>query len=73
MAQIDAQTAQTQTATFQVEGVNEVVGNLLAAQQGMVQTVTALAQAAAGMNAPKTIEIVRDEQGRAAGAVVAPV
>ena len=42
------------------------------AQQGMVETVALLAQAAAGMNAPKRIELLRDEQGRAAGAVVQP-
>jgi Phage P22-like portal protein len=72
-AQIEAQTAQTQAGTFQVEGVNDVIANLMGAQQGMVQTVALLAQAAQGMNAPKRIELLRDAEGRAAGAVVAPV
>jgi hypothetical protein len=81
IAEIEARTQQTQAGTFQMEGVNEVVANLMAAQQGMAQTVTAaqqglvqtvgaLAQVAQGMNAPKRIDLLRDEQGRAAGAVV---
>jgi hypothetical protein len=79
-AQVDAQTAQTNAETEQTEGINEVVAGLMGAQQGMVQaqqgmvqTVALLAQAAQGMNAPKRIELLRDEHGRAAGAVVAPV
>jgi len=68
----DAQIAHTDAQTAQIEGPNEILASLIQASQGMAETVAALAQAAAGMNAPKRIELVRDAQGRAAGAVMVP-
>lgn len=79
--QIQAQTAQTQAGTEQTQGVNEAIAGLVQAQQGVQVALSEFAQAAAAMGAgaaaaaalsarPKQIEIVRDGQGRAAGAVV---
>ena len=62
-----ARTEQVTAETAQTQGVNEVIA-------GLVQSAGALAQAAQAVRAnaagPKTIELVRDAQGRAAGAVV---
>ena len=70
--QMGAETAQTEAGTAQTEGINEVVLGLGQAQQGIAIVLGELARAAQAMQAPKTIELVRDEQGRAAGAVVKP-
>jgi hypothetical protein len=70
--QIGAETAQTEATTAQTEGINEVVVGLGQAQQGIAVVLGELARAAQAMQAPKRIELLRDEQGRAAGAVVAP-
>lgn len=71
-AQTQAQTAQTEAGTAQTEGINEVVMGLGQAQQGIAVVLSELARAAQAMQAPKTIELVRDGQGRASGAVVYP-
>lgn len=81
VAQIDAETAQAQAGALQAqagavhaEGVNQVLGQLMQAQQAVTASAGSLSQAAAVMQGaattPKRIELVRDAQGRAAGAVV---
>jgi len=67
-AQVRAREAHAQTE--QREGINEMIAGLVQAQTGIEAAVGQLAQAAAAMQAPKSIELVRDAQGRAAGAVV---
>jgi Phage P22-like portal protein len=74
--QMGADTAQTEAGTAQTEGINEVVMGLGQAHQGIAVVLGELARAAQAMQAnaqaPKTIELLRDEHGRAAGAVVRP-
>lgn len=71
--QMGAETAQTEAGTAQTEGINEVVLGLGQAQQGIAVVLAELARAAQAMQAPKTIELLRDaETGQATGAVVSP-
>jgi predicted Zn-dependent protease len=84
VAHLKAPAAKAQLEIAQAEGVDQLLGQLLEAQQAMNETQQAmnatagtLAEATAVMRdveaavaAPKRIELVRDEQGRAAGAVV---
>jgi hypothetical protein len=58
----------------QQDGLNQAIGQLMQTQQAVMATAAALAEAARAMQAaagaPKRIEILRDADGRAEGAVV---
>lgn len=57
-------------AAVQADGVKDLLGQLTATAAALTEATAVLKGAS---QAPKRIELIRDAQGRAAGAVVAPV
>jgi hypothetical protein len=69
----DSLMARLREPLAKAQAVDQLLGQLLEVQQAMTATAGTLAEAAAAMqraSGPKRVELIRDERGRAAGAVV---